>query len=133
MKKIKNKWWRPSKLNEDVIKKLEKAFRVWGSITQACKYAGISIQDYYNWIQKNKGFFDKMEQARNFPFIFAKTKIFEAMNSNELSLASKNALEFLRRRDPERKDKTETTATVESLSDEDKALIDEFFKWKNKE
>ena len=46
-----------------------------------------------------------MEYSQNFPFFFAKSKIFEAMNSKDIALAAKYALEFLKRRSPERSDK----------------------------
>ncbi len=105
----KKKRWRPSILDESIIKKLEEAFKVGSSITQACTHAGISLQDFYNRMEKNKEFFDKMESARNFPFIFSKEAIFKAINSKDPNVSAKYALEFLKRRDPDRKDKQETT------------------------
>ena len=48
-----------------------------------------------------------MERARAFPFIYAKKKLFEAINSKDINIAAKYALEFLKRRDPERSDKKE--------------------------
>ena len=105
----KKKRWRPSILDESIIKKLEEAFKVGSSITQACTHAGISLQDFYNRMEKNKEFFDKMESARNFPYIFSKEAIFKAINSKDPNVSAKYALEFLKRRDPDRKDKQETT------------------------
>jgi len=105
----KNKWWRPSALTDEVLKKLEESLKVGSSIAQACIYAGISQQNYFNWIKKYPWFFERMEDCRNFPFVFSKEAIFKAINSKDLALSAKYALEFLKRRDPEWKDKAENT------------------------
>ena len=105
----KKKRWRPSILDESIIKKLEEAFKVGSSITQACTHAGISQQDYFNWIKKYERFFERMEGFKNFPYVFSKEAIFKAINSKDPNVSAKYALEFLKRRDPDRKDKQETT------------------------
>ena len=99
-KKTKNKWWRPTRLNDLVLKKLEESLKVGSSISQACIYAGISQQDYFNRIKKHKWFFERMEDFKNFPFIFAKEAVFKAINSKDTALSAKYAIEFLKRRDP---------------------------------
>lgn len=109
MKKKKNLWWRPTRLTDEVLKKLEDAFKVGASISQACIYAGISQQDYFNWIKKYEWFFERMEGFKNFPYVFSKEAIFKAINSKDPNVSAKYALEFLKRRDPERKDKQENT------------------------
>ena len=98
---------RPIKINKEVVGKIEEILKSGWTIWEACSYAGISRDTYYEYINKNNEFSDKMERAKMFPFIFAKHKIFEAMNSKDISLAAKYALEFLRRRDPDRKDKSD--------------------------
>ena len=105
MPKKNNKSGRPTKLNNQIIKKLQKAFKVWANITQACLYAWISTQTYYNRCEKDKDFSNKMEQFMNIPIMFAKSKVFEAMNSNDPKISAKYALEYLKRNDPERSDK----------------------------
>ena len=109
MKNKKNLWWRPTRLTDEVLKKLEDAFKVGASISQACIYAGISQQDYFNWIKKYERFFERMEGFKNFPYVFSKEAIFKAINSKDPNVSAKYALEFLKRRDPDRKDKQETT------------------------
>ena len=98
---------RPSKLDELTVKKLEDSFKYWLTVKEACSCAGISRETFYRKFNSDSEFRDKMEYFQNFPFIFAKSKIFEAMNSKDLALAAKYALEFLKRRDPERKDKAD--------------------------
>lgn len=107
--KRKNPWWRPTRLTDEVLKKLEDSFKVGSSISQACIYAGISQQDYFNWIKKYDRFFERMEGFRNFPFVFSKEAVFKAINSKDPNISAKYALEFLKRRDPDWKDKQENT------------------------
>lgn len=103
------KRWRRTKLDELTVKKLEDSFKYWLTVKEACSCAGISRETYYRKFNSDSKFRDKIEYFQNFPFIFAKSKIFEAMNSKDIALAAKYALEFLKRRDPERKDKTDNT------------------------
>ena len=99
------KRWRPTKLNDLTVNKLENAFKHWLTIKEACSCAKISRETFYRKYNSDSEFRDKIEYFQKFPFIFAKSKIFEAMNSKDLTLAAKYALEFLKRRDPERNDK----------------------------
>ena len=101
------KRWRPTKIDELTVKKLEDSFKHWFNITEACSNAGISREAYYKKLNSDPKFLDRMEYSQNFPFFFAKSKIFEAMNSKDIALAAKYALEFLKRRSPERSDKKE--------------------------
>ena len=99
------KRWRPTKIDELTVKKLEDSFKHWFNVTEACSNAGISREAYYKKLNSDPKFLDRMEYSQNFPFFFAKSKIFEAMNSKDIALAAKYALEFLKRRSPERSDK----------------------------
>ena len=103
------KRWRPSKINEIVVGKLEEIFKRDWNVSEACLYAGINRDTYYENLKRNKEFSDRMERARMFPFIYAKKKLFEAIGSKDLNIAAKYALEFLKRRDPEWKDKRDDT------------------------
>lgn len=107
---------RPTKINEEVVGKLEEIFRRDWTVSEACSYAWIHRDTYYEHLKKNKEFSDKIERAKVFPFILAKHKIFEAINSKDLYIAAKYALEFLKRRDPEWKDKTDNTVNPERFT-----------------
>ena len=106
---MKNKWWRPTKFNEETVRKLTEAFKRSATTEEACAYAGITKETFYQRYKKNNEFSDEIEHAKLIPFMLAKTKIFDAINSKDPNVSAKYALEFLKRRDPERKDKQENT------------------------
>lgn len=80
-KQEQNKGGRPSLFTEERVGKLEDAFRFDASVKQACAYARISTDTFYEWIKKRDGFSDKTEEkkyqefreriaaAREFPLI----------------------------------------------------------------
>jgi len=92
------KRWRHTKLDDLTVKKLADSFKYWLTVTEACSNAGISRETFYRNYDSNSEFRDKMDYSKNFPFIFAKSKIFEAMNSKDIALAAKYALEFLKKK-----------------------------------
>lgn len=126
MTKKKNLWWRPTKFNNTTVRKLQEAFKRDATTEEACAYAGITKETFYQRYKKNKKFSDEIEQAKLFPHIFAKTKYFEALNSKDSNLSFKAALEYLRRRNPERKDKAENinfNNNTEQLNEEDEEIL----------
>ena len=126
MAKKKNLWWRPTKFNEKIVGKLIDAFKRDATTEEACAYARINKDTFYEWYRKNKRFSDEIEQAKLFPHMFAKTKFFEALNSKDSNLSFKAALEYLRRRNPERKDKSENlnfNNNTEQLNEDDIEIL----------
>lgn len=71
----KNLGGRPSKYNEQIVQKLEEVLKRGATIDQACSYALIPKQTYYNWVEAKEGFLTRMEQARDWLNIEAKTVI----------------------------------------------------------
>jgi len=57
---------RPSIYTDEVVEKLELAFRDGASIEEACDIAQIDRKTYYNWIQDKPGFSTKMENAKEY-------------------------------------------------------------------
>ena len=116
-KQEKNKWGRPSKFTEEVVRKLEEAFRCAWSDTDACAYAGISRETYYDWINPERKFSDNFTQemqedfisrinaAKVFPKIWCKKTLIHAGIKGD----RRAAIEYLKRTDPDFKDKQETT------------------------
>lgn len=55
---------RVTKFSEAVVKKLEEAFAVGANVKQACYYANISKQTYYNWIDEFPALLDRFDDLR---------------------------------------------------------------------
>ena len=101
----KHRWWRPCKFSRKIVKKLIDIFKIDWTIEEACSYAGISKQTFYNRLEEIDGFLDEITEAKQFKFIYAKQKLFKSMDSKNDAVSQKWALEFLTRRHPDYKDK----------------------------
>lgn len=73
---------RPTKLNDNLVKKLKEAFLLGCSIKEACIYAGISKQTYYNWQEENTELFDHFEVLRLSPIFKARRTVIGALESD---------------------------------------------------
>lgn len=83
-----NKGGRPTKLNDDVVNKLEYAFSIGGTIEEACFYADISRETYYKWIKANAKLSDRFVQLRLKPILEAKEAVVKAFKRDpKLALA----------------------------------------------
>lgn len=127
-KKEKNPVWRPTKMSDEIVEKLEEIFKIDGTVEEACSYAGIDTKTYYNWLNSNEEFFHKMEDAKKVPFILARKALIRWMNSKDDRTALKAWVEYLWRRDKRYTAKTEDTHKIGSIDEEDKKLLDEFSK-----
>ena len=126
------KWQVKPKLdNPETVKKLEEAFALDCSIPEACFYANISKQTYYNLLEEKPELLDRFTALREKPVLIARQTVVKACKDN-----ADMALKYLERK---RKDefslKVETNNTnvnleVESddLTDEQKKLIASRFK-----
>ena len=54
---------RPTIVKTEYVKKLETAFNNGANVSEACSYAGISRQVFYNHLKGSAEFFDKMQTA----------------------------------------------------------------------
>ena len=89
----KNPWWRPSKFSEEKVKKLEEAFALDCTVEEACFYADISKQTYYDWIDKRQELADRFKALRNRPVLMARQEVIKWLKNNpELSLKYSLAL-----------------------------------------
>ena len=55
---------RPTKLTDSIVRKLEYAFSKDFNVSEACDYAEIGRTAYYEWLENNEEFANKMEQAQ---------------------------------------------------------------------
>jgi hypothetical protein len=70
-----------TKLDDATVKKLEEAFSMDCTVSEACLYAGISRASYYNWIKEFPALVDRFEQLRDKPVLKARTTIVNSLNN----------------------------------------------------
>ena len=68
------------------------------TVTEACAFADISRQAYYDECKRDLAFLDRMERAQQFPFMLAKKTVVQALKANDGHLA----LKWLKNRQRER-------------------------------
>lgn len=73
------------KLTTEVINRLHEGFLCGLTITQACIYAGICRDTYYEWMKKRPALAKKMELAQLNPFLAAKRTIMQNMGNPDVA------------------------------------------------
>lgn len=73
---------RPTKLNDLVTKKLEEAFSIGASISEACFYADISTVTYYNWKKENEELFNRFDELKQKPIFKARAEVVKGLENN---------------------------------------------------
>jgi len=85
------------KINGDAVRKLEEVFAIDGSVEEACYYANISRQTYYDWIKNDPAKKVKFDRLRNKPVLKARMAVIKGLDcySNSMDyLKRKKKLEF---------------------------------------
>jgi hypothetical protein len=80
--KVGKKGGRPSELSEEKVKKLEEAFSFDATIEEACFYADITKQTYYNWLERLPALVDRFEALRNNPVMRARQAVITAFEAD---------------------------------------------------
>lgn len=112
---------RVTKFDESVVHKLEIAFNYDFNITEACQYADISRNTYYEWLAQDDVFSYRMSIAQAAPKKLAKEIVVKAIQSGDPNLA----IRYLTLRDPDFKPKAEVNNTGENSETREK--LKEFF------
>lgn len=107
---------RLTKHDENIVLLLESAFNNLYNITEACRYAGISRETYYEWLRDDDIFSYRMSIAQGAPLRSSKSNIIKAVDEGDVA-TSKWLLE---RKDPEFKPKAEVSTTPEQIETRDK-------------
>ncbi len=100
-KKTKAKIGRPTKMTVEVVKKLTEAFKDDFTVEEACRYAGISKETYYQECKRKPGFADEMARAQDYPLTLAKKAVFRGIQGGVKDYGTL-ALKFLERRQRDR-------------------------------
>lgn len=101
MARKKSKAGRPRKIDQKIIRKLVEAFKDDFTIGEACRYAGISTETYYQELKRNPGFSDEMTRAQDYPLAMAKKWMMRAIQGRSDGYGNL-ALKFLERRQRDR-------------------------------
>ena len=71
---------RPTVMTPGVIVKLEYVFAIDGTVAEACSYADISPNSYYDYLKINPEFSNRIESLRQKPVLKARQTITKALN-----------------------------------------------------
>jgi hypothetical protein len=96
-----------------MVRRLEEAFSVGASISEACGYAGISRDTYYRWTKNNKGLLERFESLIESPVLRAKQSVVGSFEKNP-----EIALKYL-----ERKRKKEFSPRMEMTGEDGQPLM----------
>ena len=77
---------KPFKLSKEIVGKLEEVFALDGSIGEACFYAGINRDTYYNWIEKWPKLKQKFDSLREKPVLKARNTVVNALGDPTIAL-----------------------------------------------
>lgn len=113
---------RPTVMTEALVNKMEYGFMKGLNITECCHYADISRQTFYNYVENNPDFMDRIEELRSNPSTTAKLNVVEAIEKGDTDL-SKWWLE--RKNKDEFSLKQEVSADVNSNVTINVELVDE--------
>lgn len=99
-KKQVNLGGRPTKMTDEVVMKLEQAFAIDASVEEACSYADISRNTFYEWLKRNPEYQDRIDELRERPILKARQTIVKSLDNPQHAqwyLTRKKKKEFAER------------------------------------
>ncbi len=72
---------RPTVVTPEVVIKLEQAFAIDASVTEACGYADISRNTFYEYLKVNPEFQDRIDELRERPILKARQTVVKALDT----------------------------------------------------
>ena len=115
----KNLGGRPTVMTEEAIAKLESSLMEGQTILDACFVAGISKDAYYDYVNNNPGYNDRVDLLRNTPNLKAKKAIDNALDIGDKDIAKCH----IERKEPDYAKKSEvkqdTKLVVEGITMEE--------------
>ena len=92
-KKQVNKGGRPTDFTKEIVNKLEQAFAIDCSVEEACSYAEISRNTFYDYLKINPTFNDRIADLRERPVLAARQRAVKGINETY-----GNAMDYLKRK-----------------------------------
>jgi hypothetical protein len=100
-KKKRNVGGRPTVFTPEVVAKLEQAFAIDATVEEACSYASISRDAFYDYLKREPKFSDRITDLRQRPVLAARQTIVTAVKTQPESakwyLERKRKAEFAQR------------------------------------
>ena len=84
---------RPTKRTKELVGKLEYAFSIGATVTEACLYADISRDTYYEWTKADKELSDRFTELQSNPIFIARESVYKGIQKDP-----DLALKFLERK-----------------------------------
>ena len=81
------KMGRPTVMTEAIVGKLEYGFMKGLNVTECCHYADISRTAFYDYLDKNPDFSNRIEELRSYTSAKAKLNITEAIEEGDRDLS----------------------------------------------
>ena len=72
---------RPTVMTPETIGKLEQAFAIDATVEEACSYADISRDAFYDYLKKEPTFSDRIEDLRQRPILKARQTIVKSLDN----------------------------------------------------
>jgi ACT domain-containing protein len=113
---------RPTIVTDAVVAKLEYGFMKGLNVTECCHYADISRNCFYEYLEKNPDFKDRIEELRSNPSTKAKLNVVEVIENGDTDLSKwwlerRNKDEFTTKQEIDADVKEKVNITIE-LSDD---------------
>lgn len=99
---MKNKGGRPTVMTPETIAKLVQAFSIDATVEEACSYADISRDAFYDYLKRNPKFSDRIADLRQKPVLKARQTIVSNLDNPQYAqwyLSRKKKLEFSERQE----------------------------------
>ena len=109
-------------MTKELVAKIEYGFMKGLNVTECCRYAGICRNCFYEYLQKNPDFKDRIEELQSEPSTRAKLNVVEAIENGDTELSKwwlerRNKAEFSTKQELETDAKTNVTIKVRLVDD----------------
>lgn len=113
-------------MTPECVMKLEEIFALDGTVEEACFFADISRNTFYEWMKEHPELNDRFEALRNNPVLLARRSVIDGLTDPELALKyleRKRRNEFSTRTETDNTTKMDMSGSLETTSSDQ--IVDE--------
>lgn len=106
-------------MTPECVMKLEEIFALDGTVEEACFFADISRNTFYEWMKEHPELNDRFEALRNNPVLLARRSVIDGLTDPELALKyleRKRRNEFSTRTETDNTTKMDMSGSLETTS-----------------